>query len=208
MKGRWLQEVTRRRCLGTASISSIPAENLDLYRRIAATGAVLSEFPLGRSADRQSFAMRNRIVSGMSSAVVVVESAVDGGAMITAKFAGEQGPPSLRSAGSHRPGHESGCHQLIRDGATLVTSVDEILEEMNYLGGMRPFAVASQAEDDPAQLALKSALAPEEQTILACFNRRGDSCRRHDCRTPWRIRLCRRRHPDDARTQAPRGPPH
>lgn len=67
-----------------------PPENLDLYRRIAATGAVLSEFPFGRKADRQSFPMRNRVVSGMSEGVVVVESDVQGGAMITARFAGSR----------------------------------------------------------------------------------------------------------------------
>jgi len=75
-----------------------PPENLDLYRRISETGAVLAEFPFGRRADRQSFAMRNRIVSGICEAVVVVESDVDGGAMITARFAGEP----------HRPGHQPG----------------------------------------------------------------------------------------------------
>ena len=68
-----------------------PPENLDLYKQIAATGAVVSEFPLGRRADRQTFPMRNRVVAGMCEAVIVVESAVAGGSMITARFAGEQG---------------------------------------------------------------------------------------------------------------------
>ncbi|MEJ1971375.1 MAG: DNA-processing protein DprA [Lacunisphaera sp.] len=69
-----------------------PPENYDLYRRIAETGAMLSEFPFGRKADKQTFPMRNRVVAGMCEAIVVVESDVSGGAMITARFAGEQGP--------------------------------------------------------------------------------------------------------------------
>jgi DNA processing protein len=77
--------------VGTGIDIVYPPENLQLYRRLEENGAVLSEFPFGRRADRQSFAMRNRIVAGISTAVVVVESDVDGGAMITARFAGEQG---------------------------------------------------------------------------------------------------------------------
>ena len=123
-----------------------PPENLDLYRRIAETGAVLSEFPFGRKADKQSFPMRNRVVSGISEAVVIVESDVQGGAMITARFAGEQGrlifavPGRIDQATSH------GCHQLIRDGATLLTSVDDILNELNYLDGLRPQAITTEGQ--------------------------------------------------------------
>ena len=65
-----------------------PPENLDLYRRITETGAVISEFPFGRKADKQSFPMRNRVVAGMCEAIVVVESDVQGGAMITAPAPG------------------------------------------------------------------------------------------------------------------------
>ena len=125
-----------------------PPENLDLYRRIAETGAVLSEFPFGRKADRQTFPMRNRVVSGISEGVIVVESDASGGAMITARFAGEQGrlifavPGRIDQATSH------GCHQLIRDGATLLTSVDDVLSELNYLDGLHP-KTAKLAADEP-----------------------------------------------------------
>lgn len=147
-----------------------PPENFALYKSIAETGAVLSEFPFGRRADRQSFAMRNRIVSGMSRAVVVVESDVDGGAMITARFAGEQGRMLCVVPGRIDQATSKGCHQLIRDGATLVTCVDDILEELNYLGGSRPTSVApdenaANAEDAPSL----PQLPPEEQAVLACF---------------------------------------
>ena len=126
--------------LGTGIDIVYPPENLDLYRRVEAGGAIVSEFPFGRRADRQSFAMRNRIVSGLCAAVVVVESDVDGGSMITAKFAGEQGRPLFAVPGRIDQPTSAGCHQLIRDGATLCTGVDDILAELQSLPGLHPAA--------------------------------------------------------------------
>jgi DNA processing protein len=123
-----------------------PPENLGLYRRIAETGAVLSEFPFGRKADKQTFPMRNRVVSGISEGVVVVESDVSGGAMITARFAGEQGRLIFAVPGRIDQATSAGCHQLIRDGATLLTSVDDILNELSYLDGLRPRAITTEGQ--------------------------------------------------------------
>lgn len=109
-----------------------PPENLDLSRAITAKGALLSEFPLGRRADRQTFPMRNRVVAGLCEAVIVVESAAAGGSMITARFAGEQGRQVMAVPGRIDQDSSAGCHQLIRDGATMVTSVDDVLEELRY----------------------------------------------------------------------------
>lgn len=109
-----------------------PPENLELYREIVASGAVASEFPFGRRADRQTFPMRNRVVAGMSEAVIVIESDKAGGSMITARFAGEQGRQVLAVPGRIDQASSAGCHQLIRDGATLVRSVDDILSELRY----------------------------------------------------------------------------
>jgi len=139
-----------------------PPENLDLYRRIAQTGAVLSEFPFGRHADTQSFAMRNRLVSGICKAVVVVESAVSGGSMITARFAGEQGRMLCAVPGRIDQAGSGGCHQLIRDGATLVTSIDDILQEMNYLRRTDAQEGTTSKNNGPA-------LPPEEQAVFDCF---------------------------------------
>ncbi|MEI6107224.1 MAG: DNA-processing protein DprA [Opitutae bacterium] len=145
-----------------------PPENLDLYRRIVETGAVLSEFPFGRKADKQSFPMRNRVVSGISEGVVVVESDVQGGAMITARFAGEQGrlifavPGRIDQATSH------GCHQLIRDGATLLSSVDDILNELSYLDGLRPRAITAEGEASVLEQ-LMPQLSEVEQKVVAAF---------------------------------------
>jgi DNA processing protein len=129
--------------LGTGIDIVYPSENLELFRRIAAAGAILSEFPFGRPAAPYSFAMRNRIVSGLSAAVVVVESDVDGGAMITARFAGEQGRMLLAVPGRIDQPTSAGCHQLLRDGATLLTGVEDILEELNYLAGLNPQVLAA-----------------------------------------------------------------
>lgn len=161
--------------LGNGADIVYPPENFDLYKRIAASGAVLSEFPFGRRADRQSFAMRNRIVSGMSQAIIVVESDVDGGAMITAKFAGEHGRILCAVPGRIDQPTSSGCHQLIRDGATLVTCVDDVLSELNYLGGMRSAGISQSLDSggDEGGIPAKSglpALPPEEQRVFACFD--------------------------------------
>lgn len=145
-----------------------PPENLELYRRIEAEGAILSEFPFGRRADRQSFPMRNRVVAGICEAVVVVESDVNGGSMITARFAGEQGrliyavPGRIDQATSH------GCHQLIRDGATLFTGVDDILSELNYLDGLRPAPIPAKDGEAPGAAATATLTEPEAQ-VMQCF---------------------------------------
>ncbi len=142
-----------------------PPENLDLYRRIAESGAVLAEFPFGRRADRQSFAMRNRIVSGICEAVVVVESDVDGGAMITARFAGEHGRLIFAVPGRIDQPTSRGCHQLIRDGATLFTGIDTILDELNFLDGLRPAPIPAK----PGEAAAPGGLGEAEQRVLECF---------------------------------------
>jgi DNA processing protein len=153
--------------LGTGIDIIYPPENLALYRRIEESGAILSEFPFGRRADRQSFAMRNRIVAGMSEAVIVVESDVSGGAMITARFAGEQGRPLFAVPGRIDQATSAGCHQLIRDGATLLTGVEDLLSELNYLGGLRPAPIPEKASaSGPAGT---MGLNEDEKAMLACF---------------------------------------
>ena len=109
-----------------------PPENIDLYREIGKRGAVVSEFPFRRRADKQTFPMRNRLVSGMSQAVVVVESDQSGGSLITAGFAGEQGRLVCAVPGRIDQRTSTGCNRLIRDGALLLTSVEDLLEELEH----------------------------------------------------------------------------
>ncbi len=145
-----------------------PPENLELYRKIEAEGAILSEFPFGRRADRQSFPMRNRVVAGMCDAVIVVESDVNGGSMITARFAGEQGRLVYAVPGRIDQATSKGCHQLIRDGATLLTSVDDILSELNYLDGFRPSPIPPK-EDQETDSTVMGELTSEEAKVMICF---------------------------------------
>jgi DNA processing protein len=158
--------------VGTGIDIIYPPENLDLYRRIEADGAVLSEFPFTRRADRQSFAMRNRIVAGICDAMIVVESDVDGGAMITARFAGEHGRLIFAVPGRIDQNTSAGCHQLIRDGATLMTGIDDLLSELNYLDGLRPARIPEK-DGDRARATESSPMAfslnPEETDVLAVF---------------------------------------
>ena len=103
----------------------------------------------------------------MSDAVVVVESDVGGGSMITARFAGEQGRLIFAVPGRIDQASSAGCHQLIRDGATLLTSVDDILSELSYLDGLRPSPIPEKTTGGTALAA--SNLTDEEQKVYACF---------------------------------------
>lgn len=113
-----------------------PASNRDLMELIAESGGVWTEFPLWRSADRRSFPQRNRIVAGMSEAVLVVESGATGGSLITARMASEQGKPVYIIPGRIDAPESAGCHALARDGAQLVTSVEELLADLDHLPGI------------------------------------------------------------------------
>ena len=141
-----------------------PPENLDLYRQVAAEGAAVSEFPFGRRADRQTFPMRNRVVAGMSEAVIVVESDAAGGSMITARFAGEQGRALFAVPGRIDQVSSKGCHQLLRDGATLVTSVDDILEELRYVRPQELELGLGESGDISGP-----SVTEDERAVLKCF---------------------------------------
>lgn len=119
--------------LGSGLNRLYPSSHHELMKEVAASGGVWTEFAVNRRADRQSFPQRNRIVAGMASAVVVVESGLHGGSMITARFAGEQGRHVYAVPGRVDSPVSEGCHELIRDGVTLVRTADDILEDLEYL---------------------------------------------------------------------------
>lgn len=111
-----------------------PPENIDLYQQIAAKGVLMSELPPGTRASRTTFPMRNRLISGLSAAVIVVETDKQGGSMITARFAAEHNRPLFAVPGRIDSSTSQGCNQLIREGAILLTSVDDLIEELAYGG--------------------------------------------------------------------------
>src|SRR5260221_3830084 len=119
--------------LGTGINIVFPAENAALFERIAANGAVVTQFPFNRTADKQSFPIRNRIVAGMTLGTVVVEANLTSGALITAKFAVEYGRQIFAVPGRIDSPRSKGCHELIKKGAKLCEGAEDILSEVEYL---------------------------------------------------------------------------
>jgi DNA processing protein len=107
-----------------------PPEHLDLAGEIAAHGAVLSEFPLGTAPLRLHFPRRNRIISGLSLGVIVVEAGVGSGALITAHHALEQGREVFAVPGRVHARYSEGCNRLIKAGAKLVETWEDVLSEL------------------------------------------------------------------------------
>ena len=107
-----------------------PASNRDLAHEIAAHGALVSEFPLGTHPERSLFPQRNRLISGLSLGTLVVEAARRSGSLITARLAGEQGREVFAIPGSIHNALSRGCHKLIRQGAKLVETADDIVAEL------------------------------------------------------------------------------
>lgn len=110
-----------------------PAENKKLYEEIAATGAVVSEYENDMAPLPYNFPQRNRIISGLSIGVVVVEAAKNSGALITADFAAEQGRDVFAVPGKISEATSSGTNDLIKDGAKLVQTADDIIEELKLI---------------------------------------------------------------------------
>jgi len=119
--------------LGTGINVVYPAENQELFERITGSGAVMTQFPFNRPGDRQSFAIRNRIVAGMTLGTVVVEADLHSGALITSNFATEYGRQVFAVPGRIDSPRSKGCHELIKKGAKLCEGAEDILSEFEYL---------------------------------------------------------------------------
>lgn len=137
--------------LGSGLLRPYPEENEALFERIAGSGAVLSEFPLGQKPKSENFPRRNRLISGLSAAVIVVEAAERSGSLITAGLALEQGREVMAVPGRVDSHKSAGCNRLIQQGAQLVQNIGDILDELSPL-------YLTAVGRDPAETA--SAAAP------------------------------------------------
>ena len=150
--------------VGTGLDRVYPRKNLDLAHRIAAHGLIVSEYPLGTPPLPGNFPKRNRIISGLSQGTLVVEAALASGSLITARMAAEQGREVFAIPGSIHAPQSRGCHALIRQGAKLVESAQDVLEELKIPattvpglpqeGVNAPGVAASDETEDPVLAAL------------------------------------------------------
>jgi DNA processing protein len=151
--------------LGSGLDRIYPREHASLAAEIvAAGGALVSEFPPGTPPLPSHFPLRNRLISGLARAVVIVEASARSGSLITARAAAEQGRDVLAVPGGVASGCYGGCHGLIKDGARLVETVDDILDEVGWCG--RPDAVHESHGTSPKNSALMALMPAGEAWTL------------------------------------------
>ena len=151
--------------VGTGLDRVYPAKHRDLAHDIVEQGTIVSEFALGTSPRAENFPRRNRLISGLSLGTLVIEAAIQSGSLITARMAMEQGRDVFAIPGSIHNPLAKGCHRLIREGAKLVETADDIIEE---LGAMAAFSGISNT-DVVVPHSDSQAIDPDYQVLLACL---------------------------------------
>jgi DNA processing protein len=141
-----------------------PAEHRELMAAVGRAGAAVSEFPPGTPPRPRHFPLRNRIISGLSRAVVVVEASEKSGSLITARAALEQGRDVLAVPGSIASGAYRGCHALIKDGARLVETVEDILQELGW--PMAPNGLQAESRNTLFSNGLERFMPPGEPASI------------------------------------------
>jgi DNA processing protein len=145
--------------VGTGLDRVYPAANRRLAHAIAERGLLVSEFVPGAPPDKWHFPRRNRLISALARGVLVIEAGVSSGSLITARFAGEQGREVMAVPGSIHSPLSKGCHKLIREGAKLVETAQDVLVEL----GIAPTRVPADADTEPR------AIDPTHATLLAAM---------------------------------------
>jgi DNA processing protein len=152
--------------LGTGVNEIYPSEHAGLSKEVEASGALVSEFPLGTKPRKENFPRRNRIISGLSRGVLVVEAPVRSGALITARTATEQGREVFAVPGRTDNPNAAGSHHLIRDGAKLTSGARDILEEIAPQLAEKVISAPPAPEAPPA-----FDLDPEERKVFEVLDR-------------------------------------
>ena len=135
--------------VGTGLDRVYPKSHLQLAHRISQHGLIISEYPLGTPPLAANFPRRNRLIAGLSCATLVVEAALKSGSLITARLAVEQGKEVFAIPGSIHAAQSRGCHALIRQGAKLVESAQDILEDLQPVTGLHPDHARANSPDRP-----------------------------------------------------------
>ena len=136
--------------VGTGIDRVYPARNRELALEIGERGAIVSEFALGTPVSAGNFPRRNRLISGMTRGVLVVEATIDSGSLITSRLAGEQGREVFAIPGSIHSPQSRGCHMLIKQGAKLVETVQDVLEELCWSALPAPDRTSAGQDGDGA----------------------------------------------------------
>ena len=163
--------------IGTGIDRIYPARNAALAREIAVSGAIVSEFPLGTPPLQHNFPRRNRIIAGLSQGVLVVEAALNSGSLITARLATESGREVFAIPGSIHSPLARGCHRLIRDGAKLVETAEDVVEELRGRLGWPAPVVAPTASARGRQRRGAEPAAPAQPPLQAALALDGETAR-------------------------------
>lgn len=156
-------------CIGTGPDRVYPASNRELAHAIALSGGIVSEFAPGTPPLRQNFPRRNRLISGIAKGVLVVEATLSSGSLITARLAGEQGREVFAIPGSIHSPFSRGCHKLIRDGAKLVETAQDVLDELRLDGLAIPTSPTARDEHRAGE-----SLSSPHRAIVTALG--GDPC--------------------------------
>ena len=181
LEGAGSAQIATIAVVGTGLDRVYPKQNAMLARHIASHGLLLSEYPLGTPPLAANFPQRNRIISGLSVGTLVVEAAMQSGSLITARMALEQGKEVFAIPGSIHSTQSRGCHALIKQGAKLVESAQDVMEELGaYRANLNRTCVPlerdlldAETHLPPAQRALVNALGFEPCSLDALQARTG-----------------------------------
>jgi DNA processing protein len=159
--------------VGTGIDRAYPLSNRALAQRIAERGLIVSELALGTPPLAANFPQRNRLIAGLSRGTLVVEAALRSGSLITARLAAEAGREVMAVPGSVLAPQSRGCHALIRQGAVLVESPEQVLEELNGLSALADASPAPAPIESLPEDAVLRALGHDPQSIDGLIDRCG-----------------------------------